>query len=80
MPWYIWLPFAIFGLASLACFASSYRHLRPDMQRRAHRLTLRGALIPQGLFPDRGSQLRALGWIWASCAMAVLVVWGLVQS
>jgi hypothetical protein len=75
MPWFIWIPFAAFGLASLVCFAQSYRHLQPGMERRA----LQGPLIPQRLFTQRGSHLRLLGWIWGGCAVAVLVAWGLVQ-
>jgi len=80
MPWYVWLPFAGFGLACVICFARSYRHLRPDVEHQAARLTLRGPLIRQNLFTDRGSQLRLFGWIFACCAMGVLVAWGLIEG
>jgi hypothetical protein len=80
MPWYIWIPFAGLGVLSVACFARSYAHIRPELQGQAHRLTLRGSLIPQSLFTDRGSQLRVLGWIWACCAIGVVIVWGLIEN
>jgi hypothetical protein len=78
MPWYIWIPLVGFGLLSVLCFLRSYRHIRPELQRQAHRLTLRGPLIRQNLFTDRGWQLRLLGWVWACCAMGVLILWGLI--
>ena len=74
MSWYAWLPFAAFGVASVWCFASSYRHLRPELGRRAGRLALRGALVPQNLFTERGWRLRRLGGIWACCALGVLLM------
>jgi hypothetical protein len=80
MPWYFWLPFAGFGLASLLCFLRSYQHLRPEMKPQAARLTLRAPLIRQKLFTDRGSQLRLFGWLFACCAMGVLVARGLFEG
>jgi hypothetical protein len=80
MPWYVWLPFAGFGLACVLCFLSAYRHLRPEVKPLAGRLTLRGPLIRQNLFTDRGSQLRLFGWMFACCAMAVLVAWVLLAG
>lgn len=80
MPWYVWVPFASLGALSIYCFARSYRHLRPDAQGKADRLVLRGPLIRQNLFTDRGSQLRLWGWVWACCAMGVLIVWGLIEN
>jgi hypothetical protein len=79
MPWYVWVPFAAFGSACVLSFARSYRHIRPEMEKEAHRSVLRGPLMRQNLFTDRGSQLRLFGWLWACCAMGVLIVWGLVE-
>ena len=80
MPWYIWIPFATLGILSVGCFARSYAHIRPELQGQARRLTLRGSLIRRNLFTERGSQLRVLGWVWAGCAMGVLIVWGLIEN
>jgi hypothetical protein len=80
MPWYVWLPFAGFGFVCVLCFVRSYWHLRPGVEPLAGRLTLRGPLIRQNLFTNRGSQLRLFGWIFACCAMGILVVWGVIEE
>jgi len=80
MAWYIWIPLAVFGAASVYCFMRSYRHLRPEVEGQAHRLALRGPLMRQNLFDDRGSRLRLLGWMWACLAMAALIAAGLVDK
>ncbi len=34
----------------------------------------------QNLFTDQGWQLRLFGWVWACCAMGILILWGLIGN
>jgi hypothetical protein len=78
MPWYFWVPFVAFGLLCIVCLGNSYRHLRPEVKDAAHRLALRGPLSRQNLFTHQGWRWRLFGWLWAGCAMAVLILWGVI--
>jgi hypothetical protein len=44
-----YVPFTVFGAASVYCFMRSYRYLRPEVESQAHRLALRGPLMRQNL-------------------------------
>jgi hypothetical protein len=77
MPWFLWVPFAASGIASVTCFTLAYAHLTPEARAAGSRLSLRGALTRQDIFTPAGWRLRMFGWIFAGLALLVLVGAGL---
>ena len=79
MSWLFWLSFGGFGIASLACFARAYAHLTDEARSPGSRLPMRGSLIRQNIFTERGWRLRIFGWAFAGLALLVLVIAGIAE-
>ena len=80
MTLWLWIPFGLFGSASLGCFGRSYAHLTPEARQLGSRLPLRGVLARQNIFTARGWQLRTWGWVFGALALLVLAAAGILGS